>query len=687
MDSKDFYDDLRNLVMLRAANDGAYMSDAFMSEVADRLVEAEAVSSLDVLNFSGTGRRRRKLAVNSYSFDDGDESIVLGVLHYSGLDEPAVLPGAAALESLRSLQSFLEESLDGTFTEDREPSTPEFQLAVDIQSKRKTVTRYRLLLVTDSVLSDRARTVEATELGGVPVEFHIWDISRLHQVHGSVQGREELDIDVREWMPAGLPALKVTDSAGGLTTYLAAVPGAIVAELYARHGSRLLEGNVRSYLSMRGRTNQGIRRTILNEPSHFLAYNNGISATATRAETIDGNIIRLRDLQIVNGGQTTASLFYANRDVKITDLRDVYVQMKLVVVDPAQANDMIPLISRFANSQNTVSEADFFSNHPFHVRMEELSKKVLAPAKPGVNFQTKWYYERTRGQHQNERNKRTPAESRKFEAQFPKSQLITKTDAAKYEVSWGQAPHQVSSGAQKNFRAHADLVAKAFNSAPEKFNETYFKELVAKAILFQTIRTAIAKSDWYESGQYLANLTTYALAKLSLEIEKQPRAQGFSLLSVWEKQAAPQVVIDEAVSIARLVLSVLTDPARTTSNVTEWAKKKQCWDQVAGRHWALSEEFIGDSIKVPVNARGTKRVTVTERFSTELSASSHVRSIESEQWLAVMRFLREAGLLTSSDRRTLQLVTGGHTGVLDRNEAIGLLTLWVKAENAGFEAA
>ena len=686
MNIEDFYGDLRNLVSMRAATDGAYTSEAYMSEVAERLVDAEEVTQFQVLTFAGLGKKRRKLAVNGYDLDDGDESVALAVVHYRGSDRLRTITYTEALDSLKALRSFLDEAMSGDFTEDREPSAPEYQLATSLKGKGKAVSRFRLYLVSDSELSGSARAVESSELNGVPVEYHIWDVKRLQQVHESAQGREELEIDLTEWVAGGVPALEITDSAGDLRTFLAALPGRMVAELYAKYGSRLLEGNVRSFLSLRGRTNQGIRKTILNEPANFLAYNNGISATATSAEVVNGRIVRLRDLQIVNGGQTTASLFYVHKDVQSADLSNVHVQMKLVVVEPEVAGEMIPLISRFTNSQNTVSEADFFSNHPFHVRMEELSKKVLAPARSGVNFQTKWYYERTRGQHQNEHNKRTGSERKKFDAEYPKSQLITKTDAAKFEVSWGMAPHQVSAGAQKNFRAYAEMIAKDFNKSDAKFNEPYFKDLVAKAILFQNVRAAISKSSWYESGQYLANLTTYAIAKLAFELGHQDQARGFSLGSIWERQEVSHVVLDETVGIARKVLKVLTDDSRPFQNVTEWAKRQQCWDEVKAVRHQFSEEFTEECNLSYIATIKNEGPTVATRFDPAVSSGIHVRNIDRMTWAAIDRFVREKKLANRDDLRVLDKMSNGSNYFPFAAEATQLLRIYVAAEGAGFMA-
>src|ERR1022692_435744 len=150
----------------------------------------------------------------------------------------------------------------------------------------------------------------------------------------------------------------------------------------------------------------------------------------------------------------------------------------------SSTQDVVPDISRFANSQNKVSEADFFSNSPFHVRLEELSRRILTPARPGVTYQSKWFYERARGQYASEKAKLgKSAEEKKFAATFPRTQVITKTDAAKYAVSWARKPHLVSAGAQKNFFAFANEIADKWESSSESFNESYFKDLVGQAIL------------------------------------------------------------------------------------------------------------------------------------------------------------------------------------------------------------
>ena len=681
----DFRLDLLNRTATRAAIEQTFTADAFLGELAERLSESEEIEKLEVLSFEGEGKRRKKLAVHGFDLDDNDNSVALAVLLFDGGEALNTLTFTEVSQRLKSLVAFLEDATSGEFREGREESTPEYQLAEDLRHRGRNVSRYRLYLVSDSKMSDSAKGLQSTELNGIPVDFHVWDIARLFQVSQSLQGREELAIDLTEWMPAGLPALEVTDSSNEFCTYLAAVPADMVADLYGRYGSRLLEGNVRSYLSNRGKVNKGIRTTVLKDPAHFLAYNNGITATAVGVDLKDGNIAKITDLQIVNGGQTTASLFYVKRENKNADLDDVFVQMKLVVVEPTLAAEMVPRISRFANSQNRVSEADFFSNSPFHVRLADLSQRVLVPPQPGVNFQTKWFYERTRGLYQNEKSKRSTSEQKKFEAEFPRNQVIDKTGAAKYEVSWGMQPHKVSAGSQKNFVAFADLVAKKWEAADSTFNELYWKQLVAKAILFESIRVAIAKADWYEKG-YLANLVTYTVSKLALEVGRQARGGVYDLERVWTNQKASEQTINESLRIGKNVLAILTSENRPVSNVTEWAKREACWDLVKAMPHELSESLKGELADRSTATQKRRDATTVQKIDTGIEAQTRVVTMQASEWVAVEEFAKSSKLLTQTDLDILAYVTGRRPGFPTEAQSTRLLRLLAKCNEHGYES-
>lgn len=686
MDIDTFYNDLRNIVSTRATAENEYRSAAFMAEISDRLTEAEEIEQLTVTQFEGVGSHKRRLAVHGFDLDDADGSVALAVLLYADDEAPSVLTMTDAKKALGSLENYLAEALDGTFTKGREESSPAYQLAEDLHRRGRSVTRYRLYLVTDSRISDRVKALPSSEKNGVRIDYHIWDIQRIHQVDQSSQGREELSIDLEEWVPGGIPVLAIGGDSDDFATYLAAVPARVVADLYARFGSRLLEGNVRSFLSARGKVNKGIRTTVMTEPEMFLAYNNGITATATGVNVTNPGALMtgISDLQIVNGGQTTASLFYIDRETGgKADLSSVHVQMKLVVVDPDKAVDLVPNISRYANSQNKVSEADFFSNSPFHVRMEELSRRILVPALPGVHFQTKWFYERTRGQYLNEKNKLKTGPARQFQMTYPRNQLLTKTDAAKYVVSWAMKPHIVSAGAQKNFAAFAGDVDGKWKVSDAQFNELYFKQLVSKAILFNSVRGLVAHAAWYQSG-YLANIVAYTLSKLALEIERQGAGNQLDFGSIWSKQSLSVALQESSLNVAEGVFRALTDSRRRVANVTEWAKSEECWAQVKSFEIELETSLIGELTSADGGRGEMRDAAATQRIDTGIQSQQEVYSIPHEEWERLLEFGRARRIVTPIDVGIVEVAAGHRRGIPSERQSKRLLEILRRARAEGF---
>ena len=686
MNLEEFRDDLMNSVRARAEVDGDFTSAAFVNELAERLSDAEEIDNLTPVHFVGAGTNRRKLSVCGYDLDDGDGSVALAVLAFSGESDPADLRTSEATRIFDSLQNYLTDALTGAFQDGREESSPEYQLAEDLRRRGRNVSRYRLYLLTDRALSARAKDLPNADLAGIPVEYHVWDVARFHVLHEADRGREELTIDLTRWVDDGVKALKVSNGQGSTTTYLCALPGHLLAELYQQHGSRLLEGNVRSYLSARGKVNKGIKTTVMSEPERFLAYNNGITATATDVQlSSDGSILSLTDLQIVNGGQTSASLFYVNRDEREPrQMTDVDVQAKIVVVSPDKARELVPSISRFANSQNKVSEADFFSNSPFHVRVEELSRRTLAPARPGVAFQNKWFYERTRGQYLNEKNKLSTSEQKKFEATFPRSQMITKTDAAKYLVSWAQKPHKVSAGAQKNFVAFAEEVAGRWERSAGEFNEDYFKTLVAKAILFNTVRARVSKADWYESG-YLANIVAYTVARFAQLVEEKGSSE-YDFDKIWRRQEVPEATLNVCVdTIAPRVTRVLTSDSRPVVNVTEWAKKEECWNAVKAMPIEFPDELEADLVSASEARAQRKSARSQQRVDDGIQGQAAVLAVPAHEWVAMQQFAASRRLLSPSDAGILAYVTGARPGVPTEKQAQRLLAFRQRVIDGGYE--
>lgn len=168
------------------------------------------------------------------------------------------------------LAGFCEDAFSGRMLDSLEESSPAHSLALILQQQRKQIARLRLYLVTDVALSTRVKDWPEGEAGGIPTEFHIWDINRFHQVYESRTGRDELTVDFAEVVPGGLPCLAASVDSDDYRSFLCVIPGSLLASIYPQYGSRLLEGNVRPFLGTRGRINKAIRRTVTTEPTLFL---------------------------------------------------------------------------------------------------------------------------------------------------------------------------------------------------------------------------------------------------------------------------------------------------------------------------------------------------------------------------------------------------------------------------------
>lgn len=529
-----------------------------------------------------------------------------------------------------------------------EETNPAFGLADLIAQRWRYVAKVRLLLVSNRALSERVDGRPAAALEGKQVTYSVWDIRRLHGFATAGAAREDMEIDLVRDFGGALPVLPAQHTAGQHESYLAVVPGEVLADIYDRWGARLLEQNVRVFLQARGKVNRGIRLTLENEPSMFFAYNNGITATAEEVDikNTGGQLLlrRLTNFQIVNGGQTTASVHVAR--LRNVDISHTFVQMKLSVVSTDRATTLVPKISEYANSQNRVSAADFFANHPFHVRMEEFSRRIHAPSPDGSFRQSKWFYERARGQYADARAHLTPAQRRKFDLENPRRQLFTKTDLAKFINVWEGRPHEVSLGAQKNFAAFARRVGQAWNKSSNDFNEAWYRQAVAKAIVFRATERVVSAQPWYQGG-YRANIVAYTIAKIAHDIAEQ--RQGVDFEAIWRQQALGPRLAETVALLAEQVHDVLVDTPTGLRNVTEWAKKEGCWDQVRTLDIELPPTLGDELISVEEQKDAARHARRDQKQLNGIEAQIAVVNAGSEFWKDVLKWGRSRELLTPSE--------------------------------------
>lgn len=626
--------------------------------------------------------------MDAYSYDTVDKSLTLLAAVYNDSEEEVTLNKGDATKVFTKVENLMKEVFDALLNKKFDISTNQYDFINEFYDKQEEISKIRILIITDSLVSKTLSKLENGNINGITVEYGIWDISRFYNVIGTGEYKESLEVDFTKYSSNGVPLLYANNEGCLYKSYLGVIPADVLAKVYDEHGSRLLEGNVRSFLSVRGSVNKSIRKSILNEPEMFFAYNNGISTTATNIEVkCEGNMIYLvkaKDFQIVNGGQTTASLSTAKFKDK-ADLSKVFVQMKLTEVEYEDAVKIIPQISRCSNSQNKVNEADFFATSGFHVRMEQISRKLFAPATGGDQFDTHWFYERARGQYLQEQLKMTPTQKKKFTNQNPKKQLITKTDLAKYINSWNGLPHTVSKGAQANFLAFANEVDPKWRENNEIYNEQYFKDTISKAILFKSVETLVSNQSWYQNS-YRANIVTYSIALFSYKLKEQFKGCDFDFSKIWSKQEVPTEILKVFGEITEKVFYSITDPRRATMNVTQWCKKQICWEKVKQIEIIfdnkVSKYLIGKEEKKKKLSDGKKE----QKFVNEVEAQTKVISLGEAYWQKVLKFGKAKGLINRDDEKILSVVVSMNSGRIPNGKQCKQLDdLVERLESEGFK--
>ena len=688
MDVTEYRQDFLDQVRARASADANFTRAEFVEICAEHLSDAEELADFEACYHRGTGSRNRLMEIDGFAQDEVDGSIRLILAEYGGGTEPTTLTQTTARGLFSKLLTFCEDAFSGRLAQGIEESAPGYSLAQLLFERRKAIARVRLYVVTDGVLSARVKDWPEGEVVGIPTESHIWDINRFHQVHESKSGRDDLEVDFTTVVDGGLPCLSASVPSEEYRAYLCVIPGNVLADIYDQFGSRLLEGNVRSFLGTRGRINKAIRKTVSTEPTMFFAYNNGIAATAAGATVAAGadglRLTHVTDLQIVNGGQTTATLAAALKD-KDEGLRQSFVQMKLSVLPQETSGKYIPLIARYANSQNRVSEADFFSNHEFHRRIEQIALRLRAPAVGGAQFGTHWFYERARGQYGNAQADLSAAQRKQFQLQNPKKQLITKTDLAKYENAWRFLPHVVSQGAQKNFTTFSNYASAEWDKNQEQFNEEYYRRVVVKAMLFRRTEELVGKQPWYQGG-YRANIVAYTIAKLANLVQFNGIGKLLDFKALWNRQGLTPAIEQQLLVIAERMFAIIVAPEGGFQNVTEWAKKELCWQRARDTKITLLQE-LGKELTGREEEQTTKKdAQATQSVMTGIQIQTLVVELGPAYWRALQSWARERQLLSPTDDSFVTVAAGMPRKLPTEKQCARLVEIKTRLEEKGYPA-
>jgi len=487
---------------------------------------------------------------------------------------------------------------------------------------------------------------EKLEINDVDVFVHTWDVARLFKINESNSVHEPIEIEFEKFteIGKGLQCLQVPSIDEMYDCYLAIVPGEVLANLYKEYSNELLESNVRAFLGQAGKFNKGIRDTIRTKPQMFLPYNNGITATAesVEAKLVDGQMVitRLNDFQIVNGGQTTASLYHTQKKYKETDLSKIFVQMKLTVIkDKEQKNIEVPNISRFANSQNKVSELDLSSNNPYFVQIENLSRKKYVVNPENKNQSLLWFFERANGQYRETLNKQTPSQQKKFKEQNPSHLKFVKSDVAKYINLWELEPNFVSQGSQKNF-IHFTKKINILVSKNKLPGENLYKKLIANAILFKTTDKLFGRKNVDAIGD--TNLKSFTVA-YTVSYFHYLTDNRLDLWKIYEDQKIDDVLTNHFKKLLVFVYDHLVKEANN-SLISEYAKRESSWNKLKELPYNEDlQEFVSEYLvsTEEKEERENEKEIVTNNQDERLFIVSEIHKLGVQFWDGFYRYLNQ----------------------------------------------
>ena len=667
--------------------------EEFLRYVTDILSYGEEFDDFVECYYEGISRRKANIRIDGYALDETDGSCCVFISDYHGPHDDDSIRAEDINSLFNKVRHFVEEATKYEMYLELEESTQAYEFAQTLYYEKANITKYRFYLLTDAFNKQRRKNIKDTEVAGTTVELNVWDVARIFDVVNSKTQKESVEIILSDFDSDGIPCVKAVECVDVIadievppryddieeeeedskpenlityTSYLAVVPGQILNDLYLEYGSRLLEGNVRSFLSVRGKVNKSIQNTIKNYPEMFFAYNNGIAATASEIDTnvtSEGlKITRIKDLQIVNGGQTTASiantLLTARKD-EVIDISRLYVPMKISVLDHSMSERIIPKISEYSNSQNKVDASDFFSNHPFHIRMEDYSRKTPAPAVHGNQYQQYWYYERTRGQYNQGKMKFKPKSSqmKQYETRYPESQVIKMVELAKYMEIYEGAPDVVSKGKQALVKVFADNIKKQWAKSDTAYNVYYYKRVVALAIIFKGTDEIIKHTDWYkEKHSYKANVTAYTMSVLFDYIRSNAKGFEVDFMRIWNLQELYPELEQQLRVLCTQVYEFITRNDRPTENVTQWCKQSRCWELAQKQEWNILPSFLKTLIEVEHIKSEEKSAKEERKIEAEVDALKYIMGAGKEYWEQVYNWGTNRKLLSEMETSILKLV-------------------------------
>ena len=567
-------------------DDQLMMADSPKDQLTEMIIGyIQGVGDVNQVNICSY-RAKNGVAIDAWGFN-GDEDMTTIDLFLTLYIDPADSNKISLGELDRHfnwLQRFYDQSLSGSiFPKIEENRSDLFQVA-SLINKTPNIDRIRLFILTNAIMPSNYDKSNIELDTGTNCEFYVWDAKRVMQQDHIISGRNPIVVDFEGDYNCTLPCIKMPDVSDSVSCYLCIIPGMVLSQVYHKYHQQILEMNVRTFLQFKGASNKGIRDTLIGhkatpaekrkgicdadpEPDMFFAYNNGISATASEVKLNEEGtaITRIKSWQIVNGGQTTAAIsaVLGMKDIDISQLAQVYVAMKISVIkNKENLPDIVPKISRYANTQSAVKKSDFNINEEFLVELEQRSREEWVLNSSG-NPVSKWFFERTRGQYLDKAKRQSNGSKteREFYAEYPKNQMFDKTTLSKFMIAWDQNPASVCKGGENNY----GIFFERMKQAGIRFDKIRYHRTIAKVILFKAIDAYYGKDGIALPG-YKSNMVAYTVSLLSYVSNK-----ALDLDTIWREQCVitPAVYNEMTIDLYSIYAKLISGAEHITYKVKE----------------------------------------------------------------------------------------------------------------------
>ena len=594
------YFNYRNELLDQSKDDEGFIQEnLILSQVLPSMLDAKLIDSEDFTNsyFKSTAD---KLKINAYSINESGERLQLFLIDENSIDLTAsqddlLISTRSSYESqFKRCTNFHNKAIKGHLNDEIQDSSPVRPLVSSVSSSQGAqqfdVVEIFLITLTSTVSKQGATTqpkrIEFDDEEIVVtysknrerhkkellIKKRIIDLNFLYTVLISQGSREALTVNFEKTFGESLYSIKAADE-DYFESYLCVLPASILSRLYKEFSTRLLEKNVRSFLQFRG-VNKGIRETIRKEPEKFVAYNNGLTITATNGdisfESGQYKIKSLTDFQIVNGGQTTATIYFTQKDG--FDISKVKVMAKINVAKEAtdeELEELISNISTYSNAQSRVSKVDLRSRNPQLVRIKSLSESVMTPSGK------KWFFERAKGEF-NTKLRIAGSNKSRLAKEFPTERRFSKELMAKYYSAWGNQPHLVKKGGEKIFRHFIEkLTGEGEYKKPLNVNRDFYEELIACIIMFRRLEK-IYGTGKNSMGQIRSAAVPYTLSVLFAITDGDKKGYSFDLIKIWLNEGLGNDLESYLTDLLKLVNELIKKYSES-DDYGEYSKKEELW--------------------------------------------------------------------------------------------------------------